>query len=486
VPCVVAYRDWNVLQSDHLFLATISLIISFFLLPNFSFASQFPPVRSIPRLNPIADLLDSLAILILSFTTTTTTTEASHAAARILYKADHTGRVITEHITAAAARHPLITLQENTVVTDLIVKNGVCVGVETLDGTNELASRGVVLCAGGLAGIYQHSTNPPGFNALGSSVAIAARSGAETQDLEYVQFHPTALFIPNESRFLLSEALRGEGAILRNNAGHAFAKSFHPAGELAPRDIVARGVFDEAHRTGATVKLDITHRDADWLHQRFPTIQDHVSARGLDLATDWLPITPAAHYTCGGVKTDLNGCTTLPGLYAAGEAARTGLHGGNRLASTSLLEGLVFGAAVADFVGAGKGSAVVEEAQRIVRSGEIASHAKRATQSKAPAGTPKEAEHLLQELKAVMWDHVGVVRTPSGLAHAIDELETMQDRANELFDSHPSRETAGLRDASVSGHAVAEAALANPTARGAHFVVDDEEDEEEEPMAATP
>lgn len=407
------------------------------------------------------------------------TLEASHSSPRILYKADHTGRVITEHITAAVARHPLITLQENTIVTDLVVSNGVCVGVETLGGKKELASRGVVLASGGLAGIYQHSTNPPGFNALGSSVAIAKRSGVETQDLEYVQFHPTALMIPNEARFLLSEALRGEGAILRNNAGHAFAKSFHDDGELAPRDVVARGVFDEAQRTGAPVTLDITHRDADWLHQRFPSIQEHVSARGLDLATDWLPITPAAHYTCGGVKTDLNGCTTLPGLYAAGEAARTGLHGGNRLASTSLLEGLVFGAAVADFVGAGAGTAVVEEAQKIVNSVD-ASASKKQPQSTT---TPKEAEILLQELKAVMWDNVGVVRTPSGLAHAMDELETMQDRANELFDAHPSRETAGLRDASVSGHAVAEAALANPTARGAHFVVDDEE-EDEEPMAA--
>lgn len=382
-------------------------------------------------------------------------------------------------------------MQGNTIVTDLVVKNGVCVGVETLEGNEEMASRGVVLASGGLAGIYQHSTNPPGFNALGSSVALAQRAQAATQDLEYVQFHPTALMIPNEARFLLTEALRGEGAKLRNHKGEAFATNFHASGELAPRDIVARGVFDEAQRTGHAVKLDITHRDADWLHERFPTIQGHVSKRGLDLATDWLPITPAAHYTCGGIDTDLQGRTTLPGLYAAGEAARTGLHGGNRLASTSLLEGLVFGATVADFVGSGEGRVIGEEAKSIIRG----TTSKKSSQSqqqkpkqsaKAAAAAVEEAHHLLTELKKVMWDHVGVVRTPSGLSHALDELESIQDKAEALFDQTKCAKTAGLRDAAFAGQAVAEAALANPEARGAHFIVDDEEEEEMEVMAAAP
>lgn len=402
--------------------------------------------------------------------------EASHSAPRILYKADHTGRVITEHITAAAARHPLITLQENTIATDLIVQNGVCIGVETIDGRREYASRGVVLASGGLAGIYQHSTNPPGFNALGSSVAIATRAGVETKDLEYVQFHPTALLIPNEARFLLSEALRGEGAVLRNCHGEAFAKNFHPDADLAPRDIVARGVFEEAQRTGSPVKLDISHRDSEWVRQRFPSIQAHLQQRGLDLGEDQIPITPAAHYTCGGVKTDLNGCTSLPGLYAAGEAARTGLHGGNRLASTSLLEGLVFGAAVADFVGAGEGKAMFAEATKIILEGDETTPQPQYSVSAAPVAA---AGILLNKLKTVMWDHVGVVRTPSGLSHAMDEIEEIQDKANELFDQHACRETAGLRDAAVAGSAVAKAALANRQAKGAHYVVDDEFEEEE-------
>jgi len=179
--------------------------------------------------------------------------EASHSSPRILYKADHTGRVITEHITMAAQRHPLITMKENSIVTDLVMEQGMCIGAKLLNGDTQYASRGVVLASGGLAGIYKHSTNPPGFNALGSSIALATRAGAETKDLEYVQFHPTALLIPNEARFLLTVALRGEGAKLRNANVEAFAKSFHPLGELAPRDVVARGLFNEAKRTGEAV-----------------------------------------------------------------------------------------------------------------------------------------------------------------------------------------------------------------------------------------
>lgn len=408
--------------------------------------------------------------------------EASHAAPRILYYADHTGRIITEHITQAARNHPLVTVQENTVVTDLLVENDVCVGVETLGGI-EYASRGVVLASGGLAGIYQHSTNPCGFNALGSSVALAERNGVQTLDLEFVQFHPTALFIPNESRFLLSEALRGEGAILRNAQGRAFAKDFHADGELAPRDIVARGVFHEAQRTNDQVYLDITHRDGDWLHSRFPSIQAHLQSRGLDLAKDLLPITPAAHYTCGGVATDMNGCTSLPGLYAAGEAARTGLHGGNRLASTSLLEGLVFGASVADFVGKGEGLMIGEQARMILSK-------KKETSASNTMGQPEYKEDspmavmLLARLKQCMWDNVGVIRTPASLADAIDTLGGIKEEASRLFAERPSRQTTGLRDAAFAGEAVAQAAAANKVSAGAHFIVLEEEDTDDDDQLA--
>ena len=418
--------------------------------------------------------------------------EASHSAPRILHKADHSGRIITQHITEAARRHPLITLQPNTIVTDLVTVDGLCVGVETIQNNNnntttsyenrsktEYASYGTVLASGGLAGIYEHSTNPSGFNALGSSVAIAQRANVVTQDLEYVQFHPTALCLPNQSRFLLTEALRGEGAILRDANGTAFAKSYHPLGELAPRDVVARAVFAESQKSENgpqhNVFLDITHRDPDWLHARFPTICEHLRQNtNLDLAYDMLPVIPAAHYTCGGVQTDLNGCTSLPGLFAAGEAARTGLHGGNRLASTSLLEGLVFGASVADYAGTNEGRQQAKEALQMINSLSKATTPDSSTTNPVDTITYNNtAKQLLQQLKRTMWDYVGVTRTESGLNMATTILEDLQGQAEELFQSSPTYQTAAVRDATGAGRAVALAAQANRRSVGAHCIVPD-------------
>lgn len=418
--------------------------------------------------------------------------EASHAAPRILHYADHTGMIITQHITRAAARHPLITMQPQTLVTDLIVEDDVCVGVSTLNrGTgeqgSEFATRGTVLASGGLAGIYEHSTNPSGFNALGSSVALAARAGVQVKDLEYVQFHPTSLCIPNEARFLLSEALRGEGAVLRDANGRAFAKDFHADGELAPRDIVARGVFEESKKSEShhNVFLDITHRDTDWLHARFPSIHAHLSERGLDLAKDQLPVIPAAHYTCGGVTTDLHGRTSLKGLYAAGEAARTGLHGGNRLASTSLLEGLVFGSSVADFVGGEEGRELQEQARSRVNSmPKRDSRTKNLLEPMKIENASQRAVQLLGQIRRVMWDHVGLVRNPSGLSTAMEALGEIRDEAVEVHQLSPTLETCGVRDAAFAGEAVASASLANRESAGGHYIVPDaEEDSDDEQQA---
>jgi L-aspartate oxidase len=374
-------------------------------------------------------------------------------------------------------------------VSDLIVEDGMCVGVQTIHRVSgvpqvEYATRGVVLATGGLSNIYQHSTNPTGFNALGSSVGLAVRAGVAVQDLEYVQFHPTVLYIPKEPRFLLTEALRGEGAVLRNAAGRAFALDFHPDGELAPRDIVARGVFEEGQK--GPVYLDITHRNADWLHQRFPSIQAHLSQYGLDLAKDPLPVTPAAHYTCGGITTDLQGRTGLPGLYAAGEAARTGLHGGNRLASTSLLEGLVFGSAVADFVASPDGQDLYDAAKRQLETTTTTTTVRRNVPYRYTLepfqieNAAHRAMKLLKKLRAVMWDHVGVVRTPSGLMTAAEVMSDIQAQAKELHRLCPTLETTAVRDAAYAGWAVTQAALANPESKGAHCIVPDIEEEEEE------
>jgi len=426
--------------------------------------------------------------------------EASHAAPRILHKADHTGRIITEHITAAAAKHPLIQQIPHTVVTDIVVADNHCIGVKTLNRRTggrgiEYAMQGTLLASGGLAGIYEHSTNPAGFNALGSSVALAERCGAATQDLEYVQFHPTSLFIPNESRFLLTEALRGEGAILRDASGRAFAHDYHPDGELAPRDIVARAVFEETQKAIGdqhNAFLDITHRDRDWLYQRFPSIRAHLSARGLDIATNSLPVIPAAHYTCGGVSTNLHGQTTVPGLYAAGEAARTGLHGGNRLASTSLLEGLVFGASVADCVASPTGRELRELAVASREQNEAHLNSWHQSRRRTNSLTPMQIQNaghramqLLRELRRTMWDYVGVVRTPGGLSTAVEDLVDIQQEANHLYATWSTLETAAVRDAAGAGLAVARAALANPQSAGAHCIVPDAEvDSDDEDMAA--
>ncbi len=419
--------------------------------------------------------------------------EASHAAPRILHYADHTGMIITKHITQAAARHPLITFQPQTLVTDVVEHDGICVGVTTLNRITgeqevEFATRGTVLASGGLGGIYEHSTNPAGFNALGSSVAIASRAGITTKDLEYVQFHPTSLYMPNEARFLLTEALRGEGAVLRDASGRAFAKDFHPDGELAPRDIVARGVFEESQKSdaGHNVFLDITHRDADWLHARFPAIQAHLSQRGLDLARDQLPVIPAAHYTCGGIATDLHGRTSMIGLYAAGEAARTGLHGGNRLASTSLLEGLVFGSSVADFVGSSEGIALREQSNQVLtgiysaRTGTEAS-----LEPSQRNNVAHRAMQLLGEVRRIMWEQVGLVRNSSGLAIALDSLSEIREEASELHHICPTMESSALRDAACAGEEVARAASANSHSAGAHYVVPDAEEysDDEEAVA---
>jgi L-aspartate oxidase len=420
--------------------------------------------------------------------------EASHSAARILYQGDYTGRVISEHLAAAVARHPLIRQQPHTVVTDLMVQpadnDWRCVGVRTLDRTSGqlsslFGSQGVVLASGGLAGIYEHSTNPPGFNALGSSVALALRAQEQyglnmTRDLEFVQFHPTALFRAGEPRFLLSEALRGEGAVLRDGNGRRFATDYHVDGELAPRDVVARAVYAENRKaagSNAVVTLDITHRDKAWLHQRFPSIQAHLQQRHWCLSRNALPVTPAAHYTCGGVTTDLQGRTPLPGLYAAGEAARTGLHGANRLASTSLLEGLVFGGAIADYLGSEAGQAARHCGQEAVQQATTTTAS--TTSSSYRHLTPTHINttahwslELLRRLRRVMWNDVGVLRTSAGLQSATQALQELRAEICHLYAVSPTLETAAVRDAAYAGEAVAQQALNNPVSAGAHYLDD--------------
>merc|ERR1711957_781163 len=277
----------------------------------------------------------------------------------------------------------------------------------------------------------------------------------------------------------MGEALRGEGAILRDKDGRAFAKDFHPDGELAPRDVVARGVFAEAkNNPNGHVYLDVSHLDATFLKSRFPTINKHLLARGIDMTSDFKPVVPASHYTCGGVSSDLHGRTTVPGLYMGGEAARTGLHGGNRLASTSLLEGLVYGAAVADFVGSDEqGSDVHEVLKEALSSGKENSNGNRPELSTVDLSADtticnmEHASTLMTNLRRIMWDNVGVVRTPTSLGQAVVALAEIREEACDLVNKSPTLETVGIRDAAYSGEAVAKAALANKVSAGAHCII---------------
>jgi L-aspartate oxidase len=275
--------------------------------------------------------------------------EGAHSRNRILHAhGDSTGREILRALYAKAKTLPEISVREFEFSTDLEIHDGRVSGVRVINERGELSSisaSAVLLATGGMGQLYLNTTNPP--VATGDGVAMAYRSGAEVTDLEFIQFHPTALYLKKAPRFLLSEALRGEGAHLRNMEMSRFMPKYHPMGELAPRDVVARAIMHELERSRAKdpiVYLDLTDLDAKKVRERFPRIYSTCLKYNIDITEELIPIRPAAHYAMGGVRTDLFGRGSLPGLYAAGEAAGVGVHGANRLASNSLLEGLVFGA----------------------------------------------------------------------------------------------------------------------------------------------
>src|SRR5688572_747463 len=275
--------------------------------------------------------------------------EGAHSARRVLHARDATGREIGRTLWQRASRLPGVTAHAHARVVDLLVEDGRCAGACYIgpDGAlHDVRASAVLLATGGAGQVYSETTNPA--VATGDGVAMAFRAGAAVADLEFVQFHPTALKVEGQPRFLLSEALRGEGARLINADGEAFVARYESAGDLASRDRVSRAIAREEARTGRPVYLSLQQLDPDYVHRRFPLISDACRRAGLDLARDPIPVGPAAHYVMGGVVTDLDGRTSVPGLFAAGEVACTGVHGANRLASNSLLEGLVFGARAAD------------------------------------------------------------------------------------------------------------------------------------------
>ncbi|HVO57403.1 MAG TPA: L-aspartate oxidase [Dongiaceae bacterium] len=397
------------------------------------------------------------------------TREAAHSRSRILHAhGDSTGREISRALLARAHNLPRLHLRAHALTTELILENGRVVGLRFLDETDgslhEVRAGAVLLATGGLGQIYRETTNPA--VATGDGMAIAYAAGAELSDMEFVQFHPTALAIKGAPRFLLSEALRGEGGILRNITLERFMKRYAEAQELAPRDVVARAIVSEMQRTQAQhVYLDMTAKSAEFLQKRFPRIYSTCLSYGLDLATDMAPVCPAAHYMMGGVNTDLWGRTSLPGLYAAGETADTGVHGANRLASNSLLEGLVFGARAGQAMIADRSSSTPKQVPH--KAAPLPGSPAPKPDFSEPEASPvaPAASPELTQIRDLMWKHVGILRTGKELSAAIAFLTQMQLPKKEK----PTRSDYELANLHALATLMARSALAREESRGSHY-----------------
>jgi L-aspartate oxidase len=385
--------------------------------------------------------------------------EGAHAVRRVLHARDATGREIGRTLAKQLVSQPSVTIVPHSLAIQALVQDGVVVGARFLDaqGTLQEARAGATLLATGGAGqIYRETTNPD--VATGDGIALAYLAGARVADLEFVQFHPTVLAVPGQPRYLLSEALRGEGARLVNADGEAFMRRYAPEGDLAARDRVARAIVSEADRTGAPVYLTLAHLPTDTVRTRFPHIADLCRRAGLDLATDRLPVGPAAHYVMGGVATDLDGRTSIPGLFAAGEAACTGVHGANRLASNSLLEGLVFG---------GRAGARMRDWKR----GDWPNPQSAPIADPVPAGQTPALTVSEQALRDLMWTHAGVFRDRPGLEAASAVVEPAWSTLAESLARGARIDAQAWRRISllVVSRLVVRAALRREESRGAHW-----------------
>jgi L-aspartate oxidase len=390
--------------------------------------------------------------------------EGAHSRNRILHAhGDSTGREILRALYAKAKTLKNISVCEFEFSSALRLEGGSVRGVHLAgqagspEQARQVHASAVLLATGGVGQLYRNTTNPGVATADG--VAMAFRAGAEISDMEFIQFHPTALYLKKTPRFLLSEALRGEGAYLRNDQMLRFMPKYHPLGELAPRDVVARAIVHELSVSPAkepVVYLDLTHLNAAHLQARFPRIHSTCLRYNIDITTDMIPIRPAAHYAMGGVRTDLDGHTTLPGLYAAGEVAATGVHGANRLASNSLLEGLVFGARA--------GTAMRAE----TREARTPKKEDRLRPADAHPGVDAPTEEVIAEIQDLMWQNVGIVRDRAGLVRARERLEQIRPRV-----AHPqTRRAWEAQNLCEAGLLVTRSALAREESRGAHYRTD--------------
>lgn len=399
------------------------------------------------------------------------TTEGGHSHRRIIHQADATGRAISTTLVNRAQSHPNIEIFENRTAIDLITREKLglkgkgCFGAYVLNSDSEhvelFRSRFVVLASGGASKVYLYTSNPDG--ACGDGIAMAWRAGCRTANMEFNQFHPTCLYHPHAKSFLLSEALRGEGAKLLLPNGTRFMDKFDARGELAPRDIVARAIDHEMKRLGSDcLYLDISDKPRDFIISHFPTIHERCLSFGYDLTQQPVPIVPAAHYTCGGIVTNLHGQTDVEQLYAIGETAYTGFHGANRLASNSLLECLVFAGAAADDI------------------------LKQAANVPSPPTAPEWDEsqvtdsdedvvisHNWDELRRFMWDYVGIVRTNKRLQRAEHRATLLKKEIAEYYSNYKvSCDLIELRNLVVVAQLIIRSALSRKESRGLHYTLD--------------
>ena len=372
---------------------------------------------------------------------------------------DSAGREILRALHAKAQTLKNISVREFEFSTELETDNGQVTGISLLSEKGlpeQVMCSAVLLATGGMGQLYRNTTNPE--VATGDGVAMAFRAGAEVSDLEFIQFHPTALFLKKAPRFLLSETLLGEGAYLRNIEMDRFMAKYHPLAELAPPDVVARAIMHEmevSHVKDAYAYLDVTHLKSSQVQKHFPRIYATCMQYNVDITEDLIPIRPAAHYAMGGIRTDLNGATNIAGLYAAGEVAATGVHGANRRPSNSLLEGLVYGARA--------GKAMREELKQLRNS---ANAPKKAASQNGPVDAG--IEELIGQIQDIMWKHAGIVRTRIGMQEALKKLEVLGPRV-----AHPrTRRAWEAANLHLAGSLVVRAALAREESRGAHYRTD--------------
>lgn len=394
------------------------------------------------------------------------TREGGHSQRRIIHAADATGAAVQQTLTEKVRNHPNITVLEEHIAVDLITGNKIaladnrCWGAYVLDIQNDhvvtIGARHTVLATGGAGKAYLYTTNPD--TSTGDGVAMAWRAGCRVANLEFVQFHPTCLYHPKAKSFLISEAVRGEGALLRLPDGTRFMPAHDPRAELATRDIVARAIDFEMKKHGVDcVYLDITHKPKSFLEEHFPNIYAYCSDLGIDISKDWIPVVPAAHFTCGGVVTDLTGSTDMEGLYAIGETACTGLHGANRLASNSLLECLVFSEVAAKHITESSPPAMptlpIWDESRVTDADEEV-----------------VISHNWDELRRFMWDYVGIVRTNKRLQRALHRIKLLEREIDEYYANfRVSNDLIELRNLVLSAHLIIRCAQRRKESRGLHY-----------------